>query len=145
MVSWIGFRQEAILYDRRARVAGTTKYSLRKMLRFATDAITAFSVKPLAMGVWLGPLILLGAFGLTALGLARWLGGEDASWPFVGAIVTAVGGLQMMVMGVMGVYLGRLVEQGRGRPLFIIDQVVRNEERADLGSAAAYQAAGSCR
>src|SRR5487761_2620795 len=93
MVSWIGLRQVPILYDRDARYAGETKYPLRKMIRFALDAITGFSVAPLR--------------------LASVLGG-----------VAAAVSLQLMVLGIIGEYLGRLYIEVKRRPLFVIETVV---------------------
>jgi len=125
MVSWIGFRQVPLLYDRGPRFAGETKYPLRKMIRL--DAITAFSTKPLALASWAG----LGMAGLScallAYSLASWLRGEVVvGWTSLMATVTLIGGVQFVVLGVIGEYIGRMYEQVKGRPLFIIERVVRS-------------------
>jgi len=129
MVSWIGFRQEPLLYDRDPRFAGETKYPLRKMLRFAVDAITGFSVKPLAFASLAGAGTSLVSSILFAAALASWLaGGTSGGWLAALAVATLLGGVQLLALGVMGEYLGRLYEQSKGRPLFLIERIVRQEE-----------------
>jgi polyisoprenyl-phosphate glycosyltransferase len=130
MVSWIGFRQEPLPYDRKARFAGTTKYPFSKMLKFAIDAITAFSVKPLAIASWVGmgsgvmSLLLLVYSFVSWMG---WVGGRAVTgWTSLMCAVTLLGSVQLMVLGIMGEYLGRMYEQIRGRPLFIIEEIARN-------------------
>jgi polyisoprenyl-phosphate glycosyltransferase len=124
MISWIGFRQEPILYDRDARFAGETKYPLRKMWKLALDAITSFSTRPLHFAGTAGALLLLGAAVMLLTGLVRWAGsaaGEGglllAGW------LTLVGAMQLLGLGIVGEYLGRLSEQSKGRPLFLIERV----------------------
>ncbi|MDB5349159.1 MAG: glycosyl transferase [Planctomycetota bacterium] len=131
MVSWIGFRQAPLLYDRHARFAGTTKYPTRKMIRFALDAVTAFSVKPLALASYVG--MISGVFALLLLGysLGSWLGlfgGKlERGWTSLMSVMALLGSVQLMVLGIIGEYLGRLYEQAKGRPLFIIEQIVRSD------------------
>ncbi len=126
MVSWVGFRQDPLLYDRQPRLAGETKYTLRKMVRFALDAITAFSLKPLALASWCGGA---GAAGSVILGL--WAGycvlsgTAGAAMVALAALVLLVGSVQLVAVGILGEYLGRMYEQVKGRPLYLIDQVVR--------------------
>jgi len=132
MVSWIGFRQVPLVYDRQARFAGTTKYPLRKMLRFAVDAITAFSIKPLALASWVGIATGLFALGLLAYSFLSWLGwvgGKvEPGWTSLMAAVAILGSVQLLVLGIIGEYLGRMYEQAKGRPLYIIEDVVRNAD-----------------
>ena len=145
MVSWIGFRQEPLLYDRSPRFAGTTKYPFRKMLRFATDAITSFSIKPLALASWLGIASGLFAFALVVYSLVSWLGwfGRPAvtGWTSLMAAVAFLGSVQLLVLGIFGEYLGRMYEQSKDRPLFIIERIVRSgpgtgsNEICDFGGA----------
>lgn len=127
MVSWIGFRQEPVFYDRQARFAGETKYPLRKMLQFAVDAITAFSTRPLALAGWLG--LATGVFAVLLLvhSAVSWARGSVVvGWTSLMATMAIFGSVQMIILGIFGEYLGRLYEQGKGRPLFIIDQIVRS-------------------
>jgi dolichol-phosphate mannosyltransferase len=130
MVSWIGFRQEPLLYDRRARAAGTTKYPIRKMLRLSADAITSFSTKPLALASWMGMACGLFATFLGVFTLISWFGWfgrpNVTGWTSLMAAIALLGSVQLLVLGVIGEYLGRLFEQSKGRPLFVIDRVIRS-------------------
>lgn len=126
MVSWLGFQQVAISYTRSQRAAGESKYPFRKMLRFAFDAITSFSIKPLKLATYLG----LGA-GFIALVLAcysvfEWSVGHTLpGWTSLIVVVLLLGSAQLFVLGIIGEYLGRLTMQAKNRPLFIIREVVR--------------------
>jgi glycosyltransferase involved in cell wall biosynthesis len=135
LIGWIGFRQEPIFYNRDARLAGETKYPLRKMVRFALDAITSFSTKPLMLASYLGFAFSAFAFALLIYTFISWLLFKAVSgWSSMMAGMSLLGGIQLLVLGIFGEYLGRLVEQSKGRPLYIIDNVVRNED-ADTASA----------
>ena len=121
MVAWVGFKQTAVYYDRPARFAGETKYPLRKMVRFAIDGITSFSVVPLRFATWLGVLS-----GLLALLTAAWAvytkffaAGVVQGWTAL-MIVMALGfSAQLMMTGVLGEYVGRIYEESKDRPLYI--------------------------
>jgi glycosyltransferase involved in cell wall biosynthesis len=129
MVSWIGFRQVPLPYDRHPRFAGETKYPLRKMFRFALDAITAFSTKPLAIASWAGIAMALVSCLLLAYSLVSWLRSDVViGWTSLMATVTLLGSVQLVVLGVIGEYIGRMYEQVKGRPLFIIERVVRSSD-----------------
>lgn len=129
MVSWIGLRQEALPYHRAARFAGKTKYPLSKMIRFAIDAITGFSVRPLRMASYFGI-----GFGIATLLMLTYVfihyftGRTVEGWTSLTVIVLAVGSVQLLVAGVMGEYLGRLYVESKGRPLFIVQEVVSSPE-----------------
>ena len=135
MVSWIGFRQVPLVYDRQARFAGTTKYPLRKMVRFAVDAITAFSIKPLALASWVGigtGLFALGLLAYSFLSWLGWVGGKvEPGWTSLMAAIAILGSVQLLVLGILGEYLGRMYEQAKGRPLYIIEDVVRSARGPD--------------
>jgi dolichol-phosphate mannosyltransferase len=126
MVSWIGFHQVPLVYDRAERFAGQTKYPFRKMARFAIDAITGFSTRPLRLASYAG--LALAAFGLLMLGYALhewWLGDVIAGWTSVMSAVLLLGSVQMLFLGIFGEYLGRLYVEAKRRPLFIVRDVVR--------------------
>ncbi|MBM4068003.1 MAG: glycosyltransferase family 2 protein [Planctomycetes bacterium] len=126
MVSWIGFRQEPLHYDRDPRYAGETKYPLRKMWNLGVDAVTAFSVKPLQAAGVLGLLSILGGVGLLLATLITWVaGGEGALWLGLFAFLAVLGGVQLLGLGIVGEYLGRLHENSRQRPLFLIESIRR--------------------
>ena len=138
MISWIGFRQEPFAYDRCPRHAGRTKYPIRKMVRFALDAITAFSIKPLTLASWAGLVTGLCACLLVAYSVAAWARGEAVvGWTSLMATIALLGSVQLIVLGIIGEYLGRTYEQVKGRPLFVIERVIRAaDERGDRGGAA---------
>ncbi len=127
MVSWIGFRQEAFLFDRDSRLAGETKWPLHKMLKFAMDALVAFSMRPLKLAYWLGAIS--GALGVLflAIGLIAWF--VQKSWsPWLPALglISLLASAQFAVLAVLCEYMGRLYDQNKGRPLFIIETVCRS-------------------
>lgn len=125
LVSWIGFRQMAFPYHRQPRFTGETKYPFSKMLRFAVDAITGFSTLPLRLATLLGLLFGVAAVLVLAYALAAWLlGAAVAGWTSLMVIVLVLGSVQLFVLGVMGEYLGRLYIQAKGRPLFVVEEVV---------------------
>lgn len=129
MVSWIGLRQEALPYDRAARFAGETKYPLSKMIRFAIDAITGFSVRPLRAASYFG--IYFGSASLILLAyvfIHYFLGHSVEGWTSLAVIVLTLGSVQLLVAGVMGEYLGRLYMESKGRPLFIIQEIISSPE-----------------
>ena len=125
MVAWIGGKQVPLVYDRKARVAGETKYPLSKMVRFAADAITAFSVVPLMASMTIG-------WGMAAVGFAFFvysivgfvLGYNLPGWTSLMAAIGLLGGMQFLMLGIIGAYLGRLFDQSKGRPLFMIREIV---------------------
>lgn len=125
MVSWIGMRQEAFPYNRAARFAGETKYPLSKMVRFALDAITAFSIKPLRIATYVGIVAAFVSVLLTIYVLFAWAFDRSVpGWTSLAILILLLGGCQLFVMGIFGEYMGRLYMEGKGRPLFIIQDVV---------------------
>jgi len=121
MVAWVGFRQTAVYYDREARFAGETKYPLRKMLRFAIDGITSFSVLPLRMATWLGLFA-----GSLAVIVGIWLFfvkflqlGAVPGWTGIMVAVTFGFSAQFVMTGILGEYVGRIYEEIKRRPLYI--------------------------
>lgn len=134
MVAWIGFRQTAIPYRRDPRYAGTTKYPLRKMLAFAMDAITGFSIAPLRLSLYLSLLsvalaILVGMFALWSYLTMRTAPG----WTSIAIIVLAFGAIQMLCLAIMGEYLGRTYMQTKQRPLFVIQSIHQGEPASPAG------------
>ncbi|WP_298910529.1 glycosyltransferase family 2 protein [uncultured Aliiroseovarius sp.] len=129
MISWVGYPQTAMEYDRHERFAGETKYPLRKMLGFAVDAITSFSTVPLRIATWLGICIGVLSLLLIVRSLWVWAAGETVpGWTSLTLVVLLLGGVQMFTIGVIGEYLGRLYMQSKARPLFIIEEIVRGSE-----------------
>jgi dolichol-phosphate mannosyltransferase len=124
MVSWAGFSQMAFPYERDARFAGKTKYSMGKMIKFASDAILSFSIVPLRLGVLLGMATSILAFaGIIYAMYARlfsdqWVEG----WTFTIIAILFMGGIQLVTIGILGEYLGRLYLSSKGRPLYIVKE-----------------------
>ncbi|MEX2119596.1 MAG: glycosyltransferase family 2 protein [Pirellulales bacterium] len=126
MTGWLGFRHAAVEYDRPPRAHGTTKFPLRKMVRLAMDAGTSFSTGPLRFATWLG--LACGGLAVLAIAGAGWSflrSGAVSAWLPVLAISAAFSSLQLLALGIVGEYLGRLYEQSQGRPLFVIDEIRR--------------------
>ena len=129
MVSWTGFKQVPLDYDRAERFAGVTKYPLRKLLRLAFDAITGFSIRPLRIANYLSVLLASCAFAtLGYVFYSWWIGTAIPGWTSVMTVVLLLGSFQMLVLGIMCEYLGRLFVEAKRRPLFLIDQVVRGTD-----------------
>lgn len=125
MVAWIGGRQVAIAYDRKARIAGESKYPLSKMIRFAADAITAFSVVPLMASMTIGWVMAVVGFAFFVYSIVGWLLGHTLpGWTSLMAAIGLLGGMQFLMLGIIGAYLGRLYDQSKGRPLFLIREIV---------------------
>ena len=124
MVSWIGYHQKAVQYDRPERFAGVTKYPFRKSLFLAIDAITSFTYAPLRLASYLGLATSALAFLYIVVVVALKLVG--ISFPGYTSIMAAIlllGGVQLTVLGILGEYVGRIFEQGQQRPLYLVDQV----------------------
>ncbi len=125
MVAWIGGEQVPLLYDRKARVAGESKYPVSKMVRFAADAVTAFSVVPLMASMTIGWVMALIGFAFFVYSIVGWaIGHTLPGWTSLMAAVGLLGGMQFLMLGIIGAYLGRLYDQSKGRPLFMIRDIV---------------------
>lgn len=124
MVSWVGFKQIALPYKRAERFAGESKYPLRKMIRFATDGILSFSTKPLQMSVALGmlaaSLALIGIF--YALGLRIFTNIWVEGWTALMIAILFLGGVQLICVGILGEYIGRIYNEIKNRPLYVVQE-----------------------
>ena len=124
MFAWVGFRQGSVTYDRDERFAGETKFTLSRMIRFATDGLIGFSTAPLRYAMALGFAISALAFagGIAAI-IAKLTGAFTApGWASLTVIVTFFAGVQLVVLGTVGLYVGRIYEQGKQRPLYLIGE-----------------------
>lgn len=131
MVAWIGFRQVPILYDRKERFAGTTKYPLGKMISFALDALTGFSSAPLKLASHAGLWLAAGSLLIVLYILYAWaIGRSIPGWTSLMLVVVVLGAIQMFVLGMLGEYIGRLYNEVKRRPLYIIQEIA-GEARAD--------------
>lgn len=129
MVAWIGFKQVAVPYMRDPRFSGATKYPLRKMIRFAIDAITGFSIAPLRISLYLGLIAVIMAIVLSGVAVWAWAVHDAiAGWTSIAIFVLTFGGMQMFCLAIMGEYLGRTYMQTKQRPLFIIKSIHQNPD-----------------
>jgi dolichol-phosphate mannosyltransferase len=124
MVAWIGFRQVAFPYDRQERLAGETKYPLGKMIRFALDALTGFSSAPLKLASHAGLWLSVGSVLLIAYIAYAWAAGQNIQgWTSLMLVVVVLGAVQMFVLALQGEYIGRLYNEAKRRPLYIVQEV----------------------
>jgi len=129
LVSWIGLKQTDVVYHRDSRFAGETKYPYRKMIRFALDGITSFSTVPLRMASWLGWAVSCLAFLYMLSVPIQWL--FDITVPGFSTIMVAVlfiGGVQLISIGIIGEYIGRIFTEIKPRPMYVVDEVLGDEE-----------------
>jgi dolichol-phosphate mannosyltransferase len=138
MVAWIGFKQVPILYDREERFAGETKYPIRKMLRFAIDALTGFSSAPLKLASHAGLALSVGSLLIILYIVYAWLSGHSIQgWTSLMLVVVVLGAVQMFVLALMGEYIGRLYNEAKKRPLYIVQEIAGGGKRAGrLGQVA---------
>lgn len=124
IVSWIGFKQTTIEYKQEKRFSGESKYSLKKMIKFAFSGITSFSIKPLKLSLVLGFIISFCSFiyGLYALYIAFFTEQAITGWTSVIVSVLFIGGIQLFMIGVLGEYLGKLFMENKRRPNYIIKE-----------------------
>jgi dolichol-phosphate mannosyltransferase len=129
MTRWAGFRQTFVSYERCDRNGGRTKYGLAKMLVLAWDAVTSFSAVPLRFAGVLGFAVsALGFLYLAyAIGIHVMTNSTVSGWTSVTAAVLVLGGVQLICLGIFGQYLGRMYEDVKGRPLFLVDEDTRNQ------------------
>ena len=121
MIPLVGFKSTAVHYERRERVAGKTKYSLRKMLGLAFDGITSFSIAPLRMIMAAGFLVaFLSFFGVLWAVVTEFMGKTVAGWASMTCIICFVGGVQLISLGVLGEYIGKIFLEVKARPRYII-------------------------
>ncbi|AKC81657.1 hypothetical protein IMCC26134_00665 [Verrucomicrobia bacterium IMCC26134] len=126
MISWIGFPQTGLLYDRQPRKTGQTNYNFQKLVKLSVDAIAGFSVRPLRIAFWTSFIFFFSALALLLYILIARLGqpaGSDNSGLIIVILVT--GGVQTLLIGIIGEYLGRLFLESKGRPLYIIRDEIK--------------------
>jgi glycosyltransferase involved in cell wall biosynthesis len=131
MVSWVGFSQVGVEYDRDVRLSGETKYPLPKMLRFAIDGITSFSDIPLRFASYFGFVVSALAFVYALVVVVDKLFGVNPpaytpGWASTIVAVVFLGGVQLISLGIIGEYLGRIYDEVKGRPLYLISDIERS-------------------
>jgi polyisoprenyl-phosphate glycosyltransferase len=139
MVSWVGYNQTGVYYDRDERFSGSTKYPLPKMLRFAVDGITSFSDVPLRFASYLGFVSSAVAFvyALIVVGFKLFSikpPGYTPGWASTIVAVLFLGGVQLISLGILGEYIGRIYDEVKGRPLYLISDIERSDRRVHEGA-----------
>jgi len=123
MFPLVGYKSDIVYYERGERFAGESKYPLKKMLNFAWDGITSFSVKPLRLICTIGFIILFISIGIMIYSLVRYLSGNTVDgWTFLSISIWFIGGLQMISVGIIGEYIGKMYNETKQRPRFIISE-----------------------
>lgn len=126
MFAWVGFRQTIVQFDRPQRFAGETKYPLKKMLRLAMDGVIGFSDAPLRLALWLGALVSLGAmsYGIYIFAVAIFTGGLVEGWASTIVVLSFLSGMNLLISGVIGLYVGRIHNESKERPLYFISESI---------------------
>lgn len=125
MVTWVGFKQIGLEYERQERFAGETKYPFKKMVAFAIDALTSFSTAPLKLATYFGFFVsLIGLCGILWVIYTKYFTTSNITgWSSIMVTVLFMGGVQLLTLGIIGQYIGRISEESKKRPLYIIDKI----------------------
>lgn len=125
LVSWVGFRQTGVTYNRDRRYAGETKYPFSKMFKFAFDGITSFSTAPLRLATWLGYLAaILAVLYLISVFVQRAMGHTVEGWATIMVAMLFLGSVQLICLGILGEYLGRVFNEVKPRPMYVVEDEV---------------------
>ena len=125
IVPELGFKTDIAYYERKERIAGESKYPLKKMLSFAMEGITSFSVKPLKMITAIGFILFILSFLVLAYSLImKIIGNTVSGWTFIVCSIWLIGGIQILCLGIMGEYIGKIYKETKHRPRYIIDEIL---------------------
>jgi glycosyltransferase involved in cell wall biosynthesis len=129
LFAWVGFPATPVLYDRAPRAAGETKWNYWRLWNLSLEGITAFTVGPLKIATYLGLLTAIVALGYGLLIIIRTImyGNPVAGYPSLMAVVLFLGGVQLMTLGIIGEYLGRIFNETKRRPLYIVERHIPSE------------------
>ena len=129
MVSWIGFKQIGIEFERDERFAGKTKYTLSKMIKFSLDGIISFSTKPLKFSIHIGVIMasLSFIYAIYLIFAKAFSGKTVEGWTTIVVLILLIGGIHMLTLGVIGEYIARIYDESKNRPLYIIKDEVKSE------------------
>jgi polyisoprenyl-phosphate glycosyltransferase len=145
LVTWVGYSQVAVLYDRDRRYGGLTKFSTAKMMKFALDGITSFSSRPLRLASHIGLFFALASLALmVGLVVYQVSGGTNLvhGWTSLIVAVLFLGGLNLIAIGLLGEYIGRIYEQVKGRPMYLVKDRVNLPDPAALAADAQVSGSG---
>jgi glycosyltransferase involved in cell wall biosynthesis len=131
LVSWVGFRQKAIEYERDERLAGETKYPLKRMIKLSLDGITSFSYKPLKLAGYVGALLSASGFLylMYVLYLVIFTDSAVKGWASMIGITLTFNGFVLIMLGILGEYIGRIYDETKGRPLYIVQEIYGRKEQ----------------
>lgn len=128
IVPLIGYKSTTVSYDRNQRYAGESKYPLKKMLAFALDGITSFSIKPIRFVTMAGIFIFIGSLLVIFYSLIRkYLGYTISGWTFLSCSIWLLGGIQLLGLGILGEYIGKIYSESKRRPRYIIEKVINED------------------
>jgi glycosyltransferase involved in cell wall biosynthesis len=124
LFAWVGFKQKQLLFEREPRAAGQTKWNYGKLWRFALDGITSFSYVPLRFATWIGMTVAIFAFIYGAVIIAKTLilGNDVPGYPSLMVVILFLGGIQLTALGIIGEYLGRMFDESKQRPIYLVDE-----------------------
>jgi glycosyltransferase involved in cell wall biosynthesis len=124
LFAWVGFKQKQLYFEREPRAAGETKWNYSKLWRFALDGITSFSYLPLRFATWIGMFVAISSFiyGAIIIGKTLILGSDVPGYPSLMVVILFLGGIQLTALGIIGEYLGRMFNESKQRPLYVIDE-----------------------
>ncbi len=144
LFSWIGFKQKAVEYDRDARFAGVTKWNYWKLWNYAIEGITSFTIAPLKVATYLGFFVALFSFLYAAFVIYKTIayGESVAGYPSLMVVILFLGGVQLLFIGVLGEYVGRTFNEVKGRPLYFVGELLREDEPAGNGDTPRFLAKG---
>lgn len=133
LFAWIGYPQKSVSYSRDPRFAGETKWNYWKLWNFAIEGITSFTIAPLKLATYLGIIVALGAFSYGAFIIVRTIlyGNPVAGYPSLMVVILFLGGVQLVALGIIGEYLGRMFDETKGRPLYLVNAYheITNDQR----------------
>ena len=124
--SWLGFKRSSVTYARQSRAAGMPKQTLRRLIHYAMDAMLSFSTKPLRAATYLGFLVSIAAFGLGVFYVVTFFAWHKQITGFTTIIVSVLflGGIQLIAIGILGEYIGRIYEELKQRPLYVVQEAL---------------------
>lgn len=128
LVPFVGFKSDIVTYERNERFAGTSKYPLKKMIAFALEGITSFSIKPIRLVLMIGVVMFFSSLTALLYFLLTWLKGYTVQgWTTVVASIWMLGGIQLLCLGVIGEYVGKIYIEAKSRPKYIVDKYIVNK------------------
>jgi dolichol-phosphate mannosyltransferase len=138
MVAWLGFRQTEVAFHREPRLAGETKYPLRKMIRFASSGLMGFSDVPLRLSIWLGFAVSAFAvvYGLYAIALKLFTDSTVTGWSSTIVVISFMCGINMLMTGIVGLYIGRIHAEVKHRPLYVVGRRTGFDRNVSSGANA---------